>query len=53
MKTCKKCGGALEVSHIVMGKLRTHPCCCRCEIEKFEKQTKRWKKRTAVRHAEE
>lgn len=37
MNTCPKCGGALEVTHTVLGQMRTHPCACRCMIEEFER----------------
>lgn len=37
VKRCPKCGRALEVSHMVLGKLRTHPCACQCEISQFER----------------
>lgn len=42
---CKKCGKPLEITHIVMGRLRTHPCACLCEIRRFEKDMQKWKKR--------
>ncbi len=40
VKRCHKCGKALEVSHMVLGKLRTHPCACLCEIARFEREMK-------------
>jgi hypothetical protein len=37
MNICPRCGKALEVTHTVMGRERTHPCACRCMIEEFER----------------
>lgn len=37
MKTCPKCGKALEMTQVVMGRVYTHPCACRCQIEEFER----------------
>ena len=45
MQCCKYCGKQTEIAHFVMGKLRTHPCSCLCEIKRFEKDLKKWKKR--------
>lgn len=44
-KRCPKCGRALEVSHMVLGKLRTHPCACQCEINQFERDAEAARKR--------
>lgn len=37
MKTCRKCGKALEMTHVVLGRTYTHPCACDCMIQEFER----------------
>lgn len=41
MSTCPKCGKALEMTQVVMGREYTHPCACRCMIEEFERAQQR------------
>lgn len=37
MKTCTKCGKALEITQVVLGRTYTHPCACDCMIQEFER----------------
>lgn len=50
--SCSRCGRPTEVTQVVLGKTRTHPCACRCEIERYEQATLRGKAKRAAEKPE-